>query len=167
MKILGIDASTKCSGICITDENGKILFHTVYDYKKNQDIDERIELMIGRFIQLFKDWNPDICYIEDTWKAGKVLNIETTKKLTNLIGAVRCLCIQNGCCFNTIYPSSWRSAIGIDDGKNVKRDEFKQRAMEWVDKKYGLNVGDDEAEGICIANAGRIINASMCEEELF
>lgn len=167
MKILGIDASTKCSGYCLIDENGKLLFHSIFDYSNVEDVDERIDAQIECFVKLFDKWDPDICYIEDTWKAGKVLNIQTTKKLTNLIGAVRCLCIQHDCVFNTIYPSSWRSVLGLDGGAGTKREEFKRRAMMYVNEKYGLIVGDDEAEGICIANAANIINNSMCEEDLF
>lgn len=167
MKILGIDASTKCSGIGLINENEELLFHSVFDYKNVDDIDERIDAQIKRFVELFNIWTPDVCYIEDTWKAGKVLNIQTTKKLTNLIGAVRCLCIQHDCAFNTIYPSSWRATLGIDYGQNTQREEFKRRAMLYVNKKFGVIVGDDEAEGICIACAGNIINNSMVEEDLF
>lgn len=167
MKILGIDASTKCSGYCFVDENGKLLFHSVFDYNKVKDVDERIDSQIREFIKLFKEWKPDVCYIEDSWAGGTVQNVQTTKKLTNLIGAVRCLCIGHKCAFNLILPSSWRSTLGIDGGKGTKRDEFKRRAMIWVNEKYGLVVGDDEAEAICIAYAGNIINNSMVEEDLF
>ena len=167
MKILGIDASTKCSGYGIVNENEELLLHSVFDYSKIEDIDERIDCQIQCFIKLFNEWKPDVCYIEDTWKAGKVLNIQTTKKLTNLIGAVRCLSIENGCAFNTVYPSTWRSVLGIDGGQGTKREEFKRRAMIYVNDKFGLVVGDDEAEGICIACAGNIINNSIAEEALF
>ena len=165
VKILGIDASTKCSGCAVVDAKGKLLFHSAFDLKHIDDIDERIDCQIENFIKLFDEWEPDICYIEDTWKAGKVLNIQTTKKLTNLIGAVRCLCIHHGCLFNTVYPSSWRSAIGIDGGKGTQREEFKQRAITWVKKKFDLDVSDDEDEGICIACAGNIMNHKIWEEE--
>lgn len=165
VKILGIDASTTCSGYAMVDGKGELLFHSAFDLKKVDDIDERIDCQIENFIKLFNKWQPDVCYIEDTWKAGN--NIQTTKKLTNLIGAVRCLCVYSGCSFNTIYPSSWRSVLGIDGGKGTTRKEFKQRAIDWVKEKYALNVADDEAEGICIAYAANILNNQMSEEELF
>ena len=164
-KILGIDASTKCTGYAIVDTNGRLFVHGVLDYKSEQDIDVRIDGMIEGLIKIFDLHCPDVCYIEDSWKSGSVLNIQTTKKLTNIIGAVRCLCVREGCLFNSVYPSSWRSAIGIDGGKGTKRDEFKQRAIEWVKKKYTLDVSDDEAEAICIACAGNIMNNRIFEEE--
>jgi Holliday junction resolvasome RuvABC endonuclease subunit len=164
LKILGIDASTRCSGYCLINENGELLSHSTFDYKSLKDIQERIDLQIKEFIKLFKEEKPDICYIENTWNKS---NIETTKALTNIIGAIRCLCIGYKCGFNLILPSTWRSVIGIDFGKNVKRDEFKKRAIEWVNKKYNLNVDDDEAEAICIAYAGNILNNKMFEEEIF
>lgn len=165
IKILGIDASTRCSGYCVVDEHGTLLSHSVIDYSKIKDIQERIDLQIEAFISLFKKTKPDLCYIENTWNKN---NIETTKALTNVIGAVRCLCIGYECGFNLVLPSMWRSVIGIDGGDGTKRNEFKQRAIEWVKKKYGIEVSDDEAEAICIAYAGTIMNNSMFDgEDLF
>lgn len=164
IKILGIDASTKCSGYCLMNEHGTLLFYSVFDYKREKDIQERIDFQIKEFIELFKKEKPDICYVENTWNKS---NVETTKALTNIIGAIRCLCIGHKCGFNLILPSTWRSVIGIDGGKNIKRDEFKKRAIEWVKKKYSIDVEDDEAEAICIAYAGNILNNKIFEEELF
>ncbi len=165
MIIMGIDASTKCTGYGIVDSDGKLITHGVIDFKSEKDIDVRIDNMIKNLIDLIKVLKPDVVYIEDSWKAGKVLNIETTKKLTNIIGAVRCLCIENKSLFNSVYPSEWRSAIGIDGGKGTKREEFKERAVKWVKQKFDIDVSDDEAEGVCIAYAGNIMNNSMFEEE--
>lgn len=164
-KILGIDASTRCTGYAVVNTADKLLLHGVIDFKSVTDIDERIDGMIERLIEIFDNENIDICYIEDSWKGGQAQNIQTTKKLTNIIGAVRCLSIEHGCLFNSVYPSSWRSAIGIDGGKGTKREEFKQRAIEWVKQKYSIDVSDDEAEAICIAYAGNIMNNKMFEEE--
>lgn len=167
-KILGLDASTKCTGYAIVNTANKLLKHGVIDLSHELDIDVRIDNMIEAFIDLFETENIDICYIEDSWKGGKTPNVQTTKKLTNLIGAARCLCIRNGCAFNSVYPSEWRSVIGIDSGRATKREEFKQRAMTWVKKKYNIDALEDEAEAICIAYAGSIMNNRMFdEEELF
>ena len=109
------------------DEHGTLLFYSAFDYKREKDIQERIDFQIKEFIELFKKEKPDICYVENTWNKN---NVETTKALTNIIGAIRCLCIGHKCGFNLILPSTWRSVIGIDGGKNIKRDEFKKRAIE-------------------------------------
>lgn len=164
-KILGIDASTKCTGVAIVNTSGKLLFHDVIDYKNERDIDVRIDGMIEGLIKIFDEWCPDICYIEDSWNGATVLNVQTTKKLTNVIGAARCLCVGEGCLFNAVYPSTWRSAIGIDGGKGTKREEFKQRAMNWVEKRFNIIAPEDEAEAICIAYAGSIMNNRIFEEE--
>lgn len=166
-KILGLDASTKCTGYGVVNTAEKLLAHGCIDYSYESDIDVRIEGMIKSLDRLFNEVEPDIVYIEDSWKAGKVINIETTKKLTNIIGATRCLAIQHGSLFNSVYPSEWRAVIGIDGGKGTKREEFKERAVKWVKNKFGIIVHDDEAEGVCIAYAGNILNNRMFEEELF
>ena len=110
IKILGVDASTTCSGYCFIDENGILLSHSVFNYRNKKDIQERIDLQIGEFIKLFKVEKPDICYVENTWNKS---NIETTKALTNIIGAIRCLCVGYKCGFNLVLPSVWRSVVGI------------------------------------------------------
>lgn len=113
--------------------------------------------MDKRFYDMsYKIWNalsltkPDIIYIEET---VVLTNAHTQRFLTRLQGVVYAWCMNNDCDFNTIRPTSWRSAIGIKQGKNVKRDELKEQSIKYVLDKYGLNVTDDEADAICIGDA--------------
>lgn len=162
IKILGIDPSTQCTGYCVINDEKKLIYHSNIQYYGERDVNVRIDGMIRRLIKVFDEYEPDVCYIENTWNKN---NIETTKKLTNIIGAVRCLCILHDCSYNMILPSEWRSVIGIDGGKNTHRDEFKARAIWWVKANYGLDVSEDEAESICIAYTGATLNNNMFEEE--
>lgn len=61
--------------------------------------------------------------------------------------------MNHGCEFNTIRPTSWRSAIGMVQGRNVKRNQLKEQSVKYVLDNYNLNVGDDEADAICIGDA--------------
>ena len=49
--------------------------------------------------------------------------------------------------------TQWRSAIGILQGRNVKREKLKEQAIQYVKRKYDLIVNDDEADAICIGDA--------------
>lgn len=99
---------------------------------------------------LLNAYNPDVLYIEETYSAK---NAQTTKILTRLQGVVYAWCMIHNCEFNTIRPTSWRSAIGMKQGRNVKRDQLKEQSVKYVLDKYGLEVGDDESDAICIGDA--------------
>lgn len=99
---------------------------------------------------LLEIYKPNILYIEETYAA---VNPQTTKVLTRLQGVVYAWCMNHECEFNTIRPTTWRKQLSFSQGKNVKRDQLKEQSMKYVLDNYGLNVGDDEADAICIADA--------------
>ena len=49
-----------------------------------------------------------------------------------------------------IYPSSWRAALGIKNGRGIKRTSLKEQDIQYVQEKYNITVNDDEADAICI-----------------
>lgn len=49
-----------------------------------------------------------------------------------------------------IYPSSWRAALGIKNGRGIKRISLKEQDIQYVKEKYNITVNDDEADAICI-----------------
>lgn len=153
MKIAGIDASTTCSGVAIVD-NGKLIYHDAIDMKKNKNTDDRVRHMMKELGNFINKQKPDMVYIEDSWNKQ---NIETTKMLSNILGAVMYVCEDKDIQFVKLLPSAWRSAVGIPlikNGKKLKREELKQEAVDKVVKLHKIKCGDDEAEAICIAEAG-------------
>ena len=167
MVILACDLSTNNSGLASISSDGKLNSYTNIDLHKNKDTENRIDQMIMEIDKYVNQVSPDICYVEDAWGGGSFRNVATTKKLTNIIGAVRHMCLQNGCKFKTIMPSAWRSAIGLDGGRSTKRDEFKQRSIEYVRKKYGIDAQEDAAEAICIATAAFLLETKEDTTALF
>lgn len=157
MKIAGIDASTTCSGIAI-NENGKLTFHDTINMKNNKNSEKRIMDMMGELGAFILDYSPDAVYIEDSWNKQ---NIETTKMLSNILGAVMYVCEENGIAFVKILPSVWRATVGIsltEGSRKLKREELKQAAIDRVARVHKIKCEDDEAEGICIADAGHILH---------
>lgn len=161
MKIIGIDASTTCSGIAVI-EDGKLIYHDSINMKSNKNADNRVKQMMIELGGFIYDYAPAAVYIEDSWNKQ---NIETTKMLSNVLGAVMYVCEDVGCSFTKLLPSAWRSLVGIKlvskDGHKFKRDELKKEAIDYVKKKYKIKCGDDEAEAICIAEAGWL---SQCND---
>ena len=53
-----------------------------------------------------------------------------------------------------VYPSSWRSVCGIEDGRGSKREQKKQKDIAFANQTYGLSLtNDDIADAICIGYA--------------
>lgn len=99
---------------------------------------------------LLEIYKPDILYIEETYTS---VNPQTTKVLTRLQGVVYAWCMNHKCEFNTIRPTTWRKQLSFSQGRNVKREQLKEQSVKYVLNNYNLNVGDDEADAICIGDA--------------
>ncbi len=152
MKIVGIDSSSKCTGMSLWTD-GKLTEHLAIDLSSEKDADYRMSLMMKRIADVLKRWDAHVLFVEDSWSA---VNIEVTKKLSNIIGAIMYVCVETGCGFNKFRPSEWRKVIGLPMGKK-KRAELKAEAIQYIKEHYGIDVGDDEAEAICIGEAASII----------
>ena len=112
-------------------------------YKGNSE--QRLEDMCLAIINLLREYKPDIIVIE---KLNVGRNMIAVRHLAKVIGVVYCYSILSDCFYYEIQPSQWRSQIGIQ-GKNRKRDEYKQLAIEYVKNTLGIDVTDDEADSIC------------------
>ena len=149
VKLLTIDGSTQKTGIAYFC-NGKYVEHILLDYSKDKKIESRFESMAKGIWKALNEYRPNIIYIEETYMAN---NPQTSKILTRLQGVVYAWCMNNGCEFNTIRPTSWRRELKFQQGKNVKREQLKKQSLQYVLDNYGLEVTDDESDAICIADA--------------
>ena len=149
IKLVSIDGSTQKTGIAYFC-NGKYIEHVLLDFSKNKNMENRFESMSKEIWKILDGYRPNIIYIEETYMAN---NPQTSKILTRLQGVVYAWCINNACEFNTIRPTSWRKQLNFQQGKNVKREQLKKQSLQYVLDNYGLEVTDDEADAICIADA--------------
>ena len=148
-RLVTIDSSSKKSGLAYF-ENGIYKEHCLIDCSKEKDMETRFEEMSKRLWLTLYKYKPDIVYIEET---VVLRNAQTQRFLTRLQGVVYAWCMNHNCEFNTIRPTSWRAAIGIKQNKNIKREQLKEQAIQYISAKYGVNVTDDEAESICVGDA--------------
>lgn len=161
MKVMGIDSSSQKTGVAMY--NGVLQYYDLLDFASVGDYDTRFGEMIRAIGDEIDKLKPDIVYVEDTWeKSGGFNNTATVKKLSYLVGAIRCLCLQRNIPFNLIYPSEWRRVVGLHTGK-AKRNELKKMSVDYVAKQHGANVNDDVADAVCIAEAGYVINNELFE----
>ena len=136
-KLLAIDSSTTKSG-CAYFCNGKYKEHLLLDCRKDKNMDSRFEAMSQKLWGVLEIYKPNIVCIEET---VVLRNAQTQRFLTRLQGIIYAWCMNHGCEFNTIRPTSW------------KRDQLKEQSVHYVLENYNLNVGDDEADAICIGDA--------------
>ena len=81
-------------------------------------------------------------------------NVDTFKKLAQLLGHLECTLIENKIKYHLVYSSEWKSYNKII-GKS--RAEQKRNAQKFVLDTYGYKATQDEADAICI---GRFISHS-------
>ena len=150
-KLLSLDTSSSKTGWAYF-ENARYKKSGVIDldtkeckkkYKNNSD--KRIEDMCLAVWDLLQRHKPDIIVIE---KLNVGRNMVSVRQLSKVIGVVYCYSILNDCYYHEIQASQWRSQIGIQ-GKNRKRDEYKQLSIEYVKNILGIDVTDDESDSIC------------------
>ena len=151
MKVIGIDASTNKTGICVF-EDGKYVDHILIDCHTEKDTMKRITMManhICKYMNQFTD--VDLIIME---KSVLKTNIDTVQKLSNLAGIIMFYAYKNKITFQHPTPSEWRKKVGLEQSNKVKRDMLKLEAIKAVRLEYGIDVTDDEAESILMARSG-------------
>jgi Holliday junction resolvasome RuvABC endonuclease subunit len=148
-KLIAIDSSTNKSGVAIF-EDGIYIKNHLLDFSNDKSMETRFCSMAKSLINTLSHYKPDIVYVEET---VVVRNAQVQRFLTRLQGVIYGWCIMNDCEFNTIRPTEFRKQLDFKQGKNVKRDELKQQAMDYVKLNYNLEVNDDVADAICVGCA--------------
>lgn len=157
-KILSLDQSTSCVGYAIF-EDGELVQFGKFEPNPKQDSDKRIYSIcswLQRAINVIED--VDLVILEDIQLqttingSGKYFknqdnNVLTFKVLAKLQGALIAKCLELGVNYHIVQPSHWKSIVGITS--KYRRDQ-KKEAMELVEKWFGENAVEDEADAICI-----------------
>ena len=166
IKVLGLDLATKKSGYCFKENKQLIDFGLIRANEKD-DIDHRIMQIYLQAKDIVKKYKPDYIVFENTPSHN---NAKLGRELSRLHGCIMSLVFDsNGKMgYRDYMPSKWRSAIGTYDGtrNGLRRDVQKQCAIDYINKKYNLDLvydpkdktgSDDIAEAICICDAFEII----------
>lgn len=153
MKIIGVDASSKSFGYSIFEDKQLVSYGCLT--ASSTDLIKRINKILKEFEDVLSS-NKDtkkIIMEEVIPVAGK--NNKTYKALMWLQGAVAIMVHDKfpNIRIEYIYPSSWRSNCSIKTGKSITREQLKRADIDFVKKKYGIDVNDDIADAIGIAHS--------------
>lgn len=159
MIVIGLDASTTCTGYGVFENNKLIDYGAIKpkgEHWKDRLINEGPVLR-----ELFEKYRPDQIYMEDVPLMGKQMS--TLVILGAVQGYILGIAVSMGIPIKFVLPSVWRSHLGLYDGTKTgqKKDMMKQKAVEKVNQLFELNLQwvkpksakneDDIAEGILIA----------------
>lgn len=147
MKVISLDQSISKTGISVfesdeCDDDFKLIQYELFVTKGTTE--QKIFKTALKLQNLILEYHPTKVLLEDIQLQ---VNVNTYKSLSQLQGVLFFLCYHMGIQCEIIKPSVWRKGLEI---KGKKREEFKEKAKEYVFNKYGLTVDDDIAESICI-----------------
>ena len=152
MRILALDASTKSTGVALFDGN-KLIKYDCFT-ATSSDLIKRIQKIISHLNTFLSENEIDKIILEEV-RPETGTNLNTYRALMWLQAAINFLIHEN---YSTVkieyvYPSSWRAACGIKNGRGIKREELKQADIMFVKNIYNITVNDDIADAICIGHA--------------
>lgn len=152
MIILGIDPSTKASGIAVFKDNELIHYECIT--AGSASLYKRIDKMIEGLRRIITEFKVQYVYIEDVYPEDVRNNIQIYKVLTYLQGFILHLLDEYNLEYTFFTASEWRAKCGIHTGRGVKRESLKSKDIAFVKNQFDIEVNDDVADAVCIAWAG-------------
>lgn len=152
MIIMGLDPSTKASGVSIFKDNELIHYECITAGSAN--LYNRIDKMVAELKRIITEYKVEYVYIEDVYPEDVMNNQNVFNALKYLQGFILHLLNQFNLNHTFFTPSEWRSKCGIHTGRGIKRESLKTKDIEFVKNQFGINVNDDIADAICIGFVG-------------
>lgn len=145
MIILGLDQASKLGFSLFA--NGKLIKYGLADFTKYKPFNVRISEIKSTVFDFIEEFNPDYIALEDVQLQS---NADTHKKLSMLLGVLENALLEGKYQYEIIPVGEWRKLTGV---KGRKREEQKKSAQAIVQRIYGLDVSEDEADAILIGCA--------------
>lgn len=161
MIIFGLDTSTSATGWGVIDtkfeDNLRLIDSGVIKPKKDKDAIDRAIYITDEVKRLIANFKPDFVVIENL---NVIRNMNTLRVLAGLIMTIEVYLRRRNMLTVMMTPSEWRKLVGI---KGKTRERLKQASIDFVFEKYGEKVSDDQADAICIAEAGSHLELEVGE----
>jgi len=147
--LIAIDQSSSKSGIAVFDGTD-LMRRDIIKLPASVPADRRNIEMMHQIEVLLQRYQPDTVIIEDVQMQKSVYPVII---LARLQGMIMALCDRYKVDCKMYLPTTWRKQLGFQQGKGVTRQDLKQQATDFVNASYGINVGEDVSEAICIGLA--------------
>lgn len=148
--LLALDMSTKATGLALF--SGKELIKASCITASSTDMIKRIHKMVDTIDELIQSLDITDIILEEVIPDHQK-NVKTFKSLMYLQAYFMILLHDKypQIKVDLIYPSSWRSKVGVKNGRGIKREQLKADDVRRANELYGLNItSDDIADAILI-----------------
>ena len=137
--ILSLDCSTSAIGWAVFDKNDNLSeYGRLEPTKKGLDWRDRVHNMLPQLEQLILKYNPDKIYQENVPMGGRGGNI-TLSELFYAQG-VYSVIERLYCEIEYINVGTWRKNLGINDGKDQRRNIKKIKSIEKANELFNINL---------------------------
>ena len=152
MVILGVDSSTTSTGWGVIDtklsDELRLVDYGSIKPPKVETID-RIIYISRELRRILQDFKPELIVIEEM---NVTRNMNTIRALVGLLTEIEVMLRNRQALYVKMTPSEWRKKVGIKCKND--REMLKKASIEYVRERYNEKVTDDEADAVCIAEAG-------------
>lgn len=153
MYLLALDASTKATGFAVFKDTELLVCNCIT--ASSTDLYKRIHKMVDSILAIVEQMGitqivmeeviPDHSKNTNTFRALMYLQALIHIEMHDKHPEVQ---------IEMVYPSSWRSVCGIEDGRSSKREQKKQKDIDFANYTYNLSLtNDDIADSVCIGHA--------------
>ena len=147
-RTIGLDQATHITGYSIFDD-GELIYAGIFEAEAEDEISRDIEIK-NWFIQLIKNWKPDIIAIEGIQLQqfnNKTIGVTTYQTLARLQGILMMTCHEQKIDYVVVPPATWRAHCQVKGRTRADRKRSMQmKVKEWFD----ITVSDDVADAIGI-----------------
>lgn len=152
MTILGLDPSTKSTGVAIFEDKKLIFYDCITSNNPNLFI--RIHHMVDELDKILQKYTINYVYIEDVIPEDVKHNQQVFSALKYLQGFILDLLNTHKISHEFFVASQWRKQCGIKTGRGVYRESLKAKSIAFVKEQFNITVNDDIADAICIGHTG-------------
>ena len=147
--MLALDQSTRVTGWAAFDGTDLLRWDVIV-LPQSVPAEQRIVEMMHQIEVVIQRYRPKMIVLEDVQKQASE---RTVILLARLQGLIISLCDRYQIPYTMYFPTRWRKQLGFSQGAGVSRDACKQQALDFIRNAYGLKVGEDICEAICIGLA--------------
>lgn len=145
--VLALDQASRTSGWAVF-QDGQLFASGTFTYD-DDDFSLRLVKIRNKVITLTEQYHINKILLEDIQLQGQTNNVDTYRKLAEVLGVLEELSREKGIPHEIIHSQTWKSTLGI---KGRDRATQKRNAQAYVVATYGKKVTQDESDAICIGS---------------
>ena len=136
--ILSLDASTTCIGWAVFEEDNLIEYGRIEPTEKGLDWRDRVHNLLPQLEQLILEYKPTMIYQEDVpmGGAGGAMIIAQLNYLQGVLSVIERIYSN----IKYINVGTWRKNIGINSGKDQRRNAKKIKSIERANELFNLDL---------------------------